>query len=220
MTDQPDLYLGDCRSILSGIGKVDAVITDPPYANGTQYNGFADTELALGSLIASVMPWILENSKSALITPGNGNQWAYPRPDWTLAWITPAGVGSGPWGFSCWQPILAYGSCPYLASGQGRRPDIFIHTEKSEINGHLCPKPLGLMKKLVERATLPGQTILDPFMGSGTTGVAAISLGRKFIGIEMNAEYFNIACKKIAEATWQDGLFDRQKPVELQCEMF
>jgi site-specific DNA-methyltransferase (adenine-specific) len=195
-----ELYLGDCREILPTLGKVDAVVTDPPYGIGLEYGIFDDTEENVKALVGMFVPWAIQNAKRTLITSGNQCQHLYPRPKWTLAWVTPAGAGSGPWGFSCWQPILAYGSCPYLASGKGRRSDIFVHTEASEKNGHPCPKPINFMNKLVERASLVGQTILDPFTGSGTTGVAAVNLGRKFIGIEIEPKYFDIACKRIQAA--------------------
>ncbi len=167
------LYLGDCLDVLPAIGKVDSVIMDPPYGNGTDYGeSYTDTEEELVNVISFVMPWAIENSKRCMITCGNSNQYFYPRPKWTLAWVIPAGTGRGPWGFSCWQPVLAYGSCPYLSSGKGCRPDIIQHMETSEKNGHPCPKPILFMKKLVERASLPRDLILDPIMGSGTTGVA------------------------------------------------
>lgn len=214
------LYLGDCRALLPTIGTVDAVVTDPPYGNGTEYGAFQDTEDGVRDLIGCFVPWAVANAQRTLVTSGNQCQHLYPRPRWTLAWVTPAGAGSGPWGFSCWQPILAYGSCPYLASGKGRRSDIFLHTETSEENGHPCPKPVRFMMKLVERASLPKDTILDPFMGSGTTGVAAVRMGRRFIGIELEPRWFDLSCKRISEALRQPDMFIErpraEKPPELQ----
>jgi DNA modification methylase len=210
------LYLGDCREILPTLGKVDAVITDPPYGIGLDYGeGFDDTEEAVSELAAMIVPWAKENALRTLITSGNQCQHLYPRPKWTLAWVTPAGAGSGPWGFSCWQPILAYGACPYLAIGKGRRSDIILHTETSEENGHPCPKPIHFMERLVERGSLRGDTILDPFMGSGTTGIACAKLGRKFIGIEIEPKYFDIACRRIQRAYDQPDLFiERPTPAK------
>ena len=212
------LYLGDCREILPTLGKVDAVVTDPPYGIGLEYGAFIDTEENVKSLVRTFVPWCIENATRTLITSGNQCQHLYPRPKWTLAWVTPAGAGSGPWGFSCWQPILAYGSCPYLASGKGRRSDIFVHTETSEKNGHPCPKPINFMNKLVERASLVGQTVLDPFLGSGTTGVAAVKLGRKFIGIEIEPKYFDIACRRIQATLDAPDLFvEPPKPAKQEA---
>lgn len=213
------LHLGDCRDVLPTLGKVDAVVTDPPYGIGLEYEIFDDTEANVKELVSMFVPWAIENAQRTLITSGNQCQHLYPRPKWTLAWVTPAGAGSGPWGFSCWQPILAYGSCPYLASGNGRRSDIFVHTEPSDKNGHPCPKPINFMTKLVERASLEEQTVLDPFLGSGTTGVAAVKLGRKFIGIEIEPKYFDLACKRISDALSRPDLFI-SRPSKAKQEAF
>lgn len=214
------LICADCRDVLPTLGLVDAVVMDPPYGNGTEYGAFVDTEEAVVDLVKTVIPWAQTHAQRTIVTSGNQCQHLYPRPRWTLAWITPAGAGSGPWGFSCWQPILAYGSCPYLAGGLGRRSDILIHTEASEPNGHPCPKPVRFMHKLVARASITGQTVLDPFMGSGTTGVACVKLDRKFIGIEIEPKYFEIACRRIEEAYRQPRLFSEPQPQPKQAALF
>jgi DNA modification methylase len=82
---------------------------------------------------------------------------------------------------------------------------------KDEWHNHPTQKPLSLMRQLVEKTK---GTILDPFMGSGTTGVAAVSLGRKFIGIEIEPTYFEIACKRISDATKQQDFFI-EKPTQI-----
>lgn len=209
------LIQGDCLKVMPHLKPVDAVVTDPPYGIGLEYGGqFEDSSVYVLDVVCdTVVPWAKENARAALFTTGNKLQHIYPEPNWTLAWVTPAGAGCGPWGFCCWQPILAYGKCPYLSSGKGRRPDTIIHTETSEKNGHPCPKPINLMKWLVTRASLTATTILDPFMGSGTTGVACVKLGRKFIGIELDPDYFEIACKRVRDAVAQpDMLIEAAKP--------
>ena len=215
------LYLGDCMDILPTLGKVDCVITDPPYGIGLDYSeGFKDSPAELGALVASFMPLCLEKADLVSVTPGNLNQYFYPRPTWTLCWFNRAGAGSGPWGFSCWQPILCYGKDPYLSGGKGRRPDFIEWSETAEKNGHPCPKPTRFMSQWISRVSLKG-SILDPFMGSGTTGVAAIQLGRKFIGIEREPKYFDIACRRIEQAYKQRPLFESappQKAVQLGLE--
>ncbi len=75
------------------------------------------------------------------------------------------------------------------------------------------------MMRLVERASLTGDKILDPFMGSGTTGVAAVKLGRKFIGIEIEPKYFDIACRRISDASKQPDMFI-ERPNPKQEAMF
>jgi len=214
------LYLGDCLEILPTLGKVDAVVTDPPYGLGIEYNSFNDTQCAVSNLALGWLPKCREIANVVAFTPGKLNEWLYPRPDGVLGWASKAGQGGTSWGFPCHWPILVYGADPYLANGKGRRPDTFF-PEKLEIdhNGHPCPKPLNVMVWLVGRVSFEGETILDPFMGSGTTGVACAELNRKFIGIEIEPKYFDIACKRIEIAYSQPRLFDdleddKSKPVE------
>ena len=78
---------------------------------------------------------------------------------------------------------------------------------------HPTQKPIALMSWCIEQVGNP-QTILDPFMGSGTTGVAAIQMGRKFIGIELDPTYFDIACERIERATRQEDMFIHRTPVQ------
>jgi site-specific DNA-methyltransferase (adenine-specific) len=213
------LYLGDCLEILPTLGPVDAVVTDPPYGIGVEYGQFDDTPENVRLLAEKWLPLARSISGRVVLTPGNANMHSYPRPTWTLAWITPAGAGSGPWGFSCWQPILAYGHDPFLSSGKGRAPDIIQLTESSEKNGHPCPKPIGFMQRLLIRTTMEAETVLDPFMGSGTTGVACARLGRRFIGIEIEPRYFDIACKRIKREYDQLALFpsvEKRETVQME----
>jgi len=86
---------------------------------------------------------------------------------------------------------------------------------------HPTQKPLALMAWCIDRLPTEAKTILDPFMGSGTTGVAAISLGRQFVGIEIEPRYFDIACKRIAEATKQTDLFiEKPRPTQIEMTAF
>jgi len=125
----------------------------------------------------------------------------YTPPDWTMAWVITAGAGQNKWGFTCWQPILVYGKCPFRANRMGARPDILCSNERSEKKGHACPKPIGLWTKLLERCSVKETDIvLDPFMGSGTTGVACLNTNRNFIGIELDETYFNISKQRIENA--------------------
>ena len=200
------LYHGDCLEILPTLPKVDAVITDPPYGIGFGYGQYIDSKDNLRTLVDAFVPLCIDKARVVSITPGNLNQYIYPQPTWTLCWFNRAGAGSGPWGFSCWQPILCYGPDPYLSSGKGRRPDFIEWSESAEVNGHPCPKPTKFMQRWITRVTLSG-AVLDPFMGSGTTGVACANLGRKFIGIEIERKYFDIACERIDNAYRQKRMF-------------
>lgn len=179
---------------------VDLIFADFPYGNLTDYSSYVDTKDNLKELVNAVMPEILRVGKRALITCGVANIYLYPEPTWTLCWHIPAGVGSSSWGFSTWQPILAYGKDPYLQNKLGRRPDSLTMTKRSPKNGHPCPKPLEVMEWIVNRGSMPDEIVFDPFMGSGTTGVACAKLNRQFIGIELDTQYFNIASERIKQA--------------------
>ena len=201
------LYCGDCRDILPTLGKVDAVVTDPPYGVNLPYDGYDDTPENLAILAADWLPVARAISDRVVFTTGIKTISLYPQPDWILCWAISGAGGMSPWGFSCWQPIMAYGRDPYLAAGLGSRPDLIFKNETSEKAGHPCPKPIGFMKALIARASLDGHAILDPFLGSGTTGVAAVQMGRDFIGIEREPRYFDIAVRRIEQAQRQGDLF-------------
>jgi len=124
----------------------------------------------------------------------------------------PAATGLSQWGRCTSQPILFYGRDPKV--GLTSQPKHIVTTKPSEKNGHPCPKPLYVMEWLVTRASVEGETILDPFMGSGTTLVACQKLGRKGIGIELDESYFDIACRRVDEATRQPDMFVSDKPAE------
>ena len=95
---------------------------------------------------------------------------------------------------------------------KGELPLFGIPEEKFK-NTHATVKPLALMEYLVKLVTMPQpKACLDPFMGSGTTGVAAVQMGRKFIGIEREPSYFDIACKRIEQATAQGQIFNFEPP--------
>lgn len=203
------LHLGDCLDVLPRINSVCAVVTDPPYGIGLDYGikGFEDSPKELQDLVDGFLPLCRNIAPVVSVTPGNVNHYLYPKPTWTLCWFNRAGAGSGPWGFSCWQPILVYGPDPYLRLGKGRRPDFIEWSETSEKNGHPCPKPIKFQKLWIDRVAHDAATILDPFMGSGTTGVAALQMGKAFVGIEREEKYFDIACRRIEEAQRQGDLF-------------
>ena len=226
------LYRGDCLEILPTLGKVDAAVTDPPYGvqyagsatrhsdrHGETYASFEDTPENVAAVVIPAIRHALELSDRAAITPGIRNARMYPEPQGEGVIWYPSGANIGPWGFVCHQPIYYYGRCPFLATGRGSRPTGFQSTEAAGENGHPCPKPIGQMSWLVERVTSRGDTILDPFMGSGTTIVAAHNLGRVGIGIEIEPKYFDIACKRVEQAVAQQSLFDQPKAKPEQMEI-
>ena len=206
------LLLGDCLDILPTLGKVDAVVTDPPYGlkgaetEKNEYRTFDDDPDSVEALVNGVIAW--GGFDRMVMTPGQKMMFRYPEPSAVGVFYYPAGTGSCSWGFVGWQPIFYYGKDPVLQDGKGRAANSFYATDSAEKNGHPCPKPILQWSRLLGRATRVGETILDPFMGSGTTGVAAVQMQRDFIGIEREPTYFDIACKRIEEAQRQGQLFE------------
>ena len=210
------LLLGDCLEILPTLGRVDAVVTDPPYGvnlgsdpthriGNTAYASFEDTPDDVARVVVPAIKMCIEMFGRVVVTPGTRCAWLYPAPSELGAIYFPAGAGFSRWGFTCSQPILFYGSDPYMP--RNKQPNSTRSTELAEKNGHPCPKPLGLIKWLVSRATLVHEQVLDPFMGSGTTGVACVKTGRSFIGIEIDEGYFDIAVRRIQDAYDRPDLF-------------
>lgn len=218
------LILGDCREVLPTLPKADAVVTDPPYGLGdaetekNNYASFSDDEGEVEALVLEMLSRV--RGTRTILTPGQKMMFRYPEPSAIGCFYYPAGVGSCSWGFVGWQPIFYYGKDPFLQDGKGRASNSFYATDSAEKNGHPCPKPIGQWTKLVARTTRINETILDPFMGSGTTGVACAKLGRKFIGVELEPKYFDIACRRIEEAYRQPRLFpDAPAPKPTQAAM-
>jgi DNA modification methylase len=217
-----ELYLGDCLEILPEIGTVDAVVTDPPYGvllgrkkTGQErdkkreaYIGFSDTPEYVMDKVIPAIRIALSKAKCALITPGTRNCFLYPPPDDMGAWFNPAGTSIGKWGFMLSSPILYYGKNPKKIKESGASSTWGKHGRDTEIKKtHPCPQPLKFTTWAVDKVSFAGDIILDPFMGSGTTGVACVNLQRRFIGIEIEEKYFNAACKRIEMAVKQ-GQFD------------
>jgi site-specific DNA-methyltransferase (adenine-specific) len=205
------LYLADCLEILPNLPKVDAVITDPPYGirhktNGqwflqaTPIRGDGDT-----TLIEKLDEWCGARAFVSFFSPYNP-----PPVQWrsVLVWAKGAHVGIGGDRETCWkrdaEMIGVKGNLPL----NGARDSCVLRfnaVTPPPPSGHFCEKPVQLMEYLVSK--LQETTILDPFMGSGTTGVACANLGRKFIGVEIEPKYFDIACTRIEAAYAQGRLF-------------
>lgn len=209
--DAVTIYHGDCRDLIDGL-VFDVIVTDPPYGVGFAgkrtkhtvratggYTAYDDTPENVAAVVVPALAPLLERGARAVITPGRASMFLYPTPRTVGAIFYPSGAGAGPWGFTCSQPIYYYGSDPYLAKSMGSRPDSFSTTEAAGESLHPCPKPIRTMRWLVLKASLPGETVLDPFMGSGTTLRAAKDCGRKAIGVEIDERYCEIAAKRMGQ---------------------
>lgn len=210
-----DSTLPEVRAVAVGSEEPVLCLTDPPYglgdtaSNKNEYDQHDDTLANLEKLIAAVLPAMRKLCKVVVLTPGNGNSGSYPRPTWTMAWFTPAGVGSGPWGFCCWQPILCYGKDPKLARKKGRHPDAVVHTESSEKNGHPCPKPVNFWSWLMERTSEPGDVLFEQFLGSGTTLISAEKLGRRVLAVELSPAYVDLSVLRWQQFTGRTAIHER-----------
>ena len=199
------IFHGDCREILPTLktGSIDLVLTDPPYNVGINYsNGDNRADYAEWT-----SQWFEACPRPLVVTPGmvNLSMWyAMQKPTWQCAWVKPNQCSpSALRGFNAWEPILVYGSV--------RKPvghDVWttvIQTNQRDVGDHPCPKDLRSWRKFVEVFSLDTDTILDPFMGSGTTLRAAKDLGRKAIGIEIEERYCEIAVKRLQQAVLPMG---------------
>lgn len=195
-----DLRLGDCLEILPTLesGSVDAIFADPPYNVGLNYSN-GDSRADYPEWIQGWIAECLRIAPIVMVTPGIRNVWLYPAANWIFCWRKANSMRRNDLGgFNQWEPILFYGKRLIYQD----LFDVPMVPEKNA-NGHPCPKPVKLLSWLLRKATDDGMDILDPFMGSGTTGVACVQTGRNFIGIEIDPNYFAIAEKRIKQAQLQ-----------------
>ena len=207
------LYLGDCLEILPTLPKVDAVITDPPYGIGYDKQ---QTDMAVAGRVSNGGYWKKYDSTDWDSSPPNeellklvisaanvsiiwgGNYFPLPAKAKWLVWnkVQRSQMTDGE---MAWSNLDGQVSIFDMA-----RTDAYINNAAQK--EHPTQKPVPLMVWCIEKCN-GAKTILDPFMGSGTTGVACMNLGRKFIGIEIEPKYFDIACERIENAQRQERLF-------------
>lgn len=211
------LYLGDCREILPTLGKVDAVVTDPPYGinyvRGMGGRG-CHSRRNTGTVVGDSSPFDPSQwfTWPCILWGANHYSSRLPHGRW-LAWNKLGDLA--PWdSFSdvefAWQNTRAADRI-FSLLWKGICQD---EKESGGARDHPTQKPVALMQWCLKFLS-DAQIILDPFMGSGTTGVACIKLGRKFIGIEIEPKYFDIACQRIEEATRQPDMFI-ERPKQIQ----
>ena len=202
------LYQADCAELLPTLGRFDAVITDPPYGLGAKLSGgsWGATKEHKEVLIwdesapEDVVQSIVAKYEKCVIWGGN---YFGLRP--SRGWLI--------WDKANAVPTAA--DCEMAWTSMDKNTKRYRAPVEKHHSGHPTEKPLGLMVWCIEQAGNP-QTILDPFMGSGTTGVAAIQLGRKFIGVEREPKYFDIACQRIEQAAAQGQLFEPVRAKQVQ----
>jgi site-specific DNA-methyltransferase (adenine-specific) len=219
------LYLGDCLPIMEAMkeNEVDAVVTDPPYgiAYVTNYRKVMDTPQAIigdASIDAACVSFMYPLLKDG------GAIYLATRFDVSTPWVEALQSA----GFKMKTPIFwdkDNWTAGDLYGDYGGQIEIFLFAHKGRhllkcgrlgnlwkcarppAGDHPTPKPVPLIKRMIESSTENGAVVLDPFMGGGTAGVACAELGRDFIGIEIEEKYFDMACQRIALAQKQLKLF-------------
>lgn len=199
-----EIYCGDSLEIMKEIPdkSIDLVLTDPPYnVNFAKWDNIKNYKEFASLLLAE---WKRISSRIAF-TPGliNVGMWSsieYPK--WILCWYKPAAMKRSPFGFCNWDAVLFYGKS-LITHGY---TDVIKATIKHEEIDHPSIKPLKLMTGILERTSKKGNTVLDPFLGSGTTLVACKELGRKGIGIEISQKYCDIAIQRLKNTTQPLGI--------------
>lgn len=202
------LYLGDCRDILPTLPKVDAVITDPPYGINISTRVNHPDKQAWDAERPDLLPW-LSVGRFRLFWGGQYFADKLPmQPGW-LTWCKRPLDGN----FANDEKSYAttelawrdWGKAKFFAqvwdggmrAGNAENRD-FCHPSQ---------KPIELMEWCLNQLPADAVSVIDPFMGSGTTGVACMNLGRQFIGVEREPKYFDIACKRIEDAQRQGRMF-------------
>lgn len=235
-----ELWRGDCREVLADV-RADALITDPPYGvnlgshasakekrrGHLRKQAYATYEDTLENLECIVIPAIQtalkQVKRGSIFCAGNRIQ-SYPQADAVGGIYCPTGVGRTAWGFACFLPMLLYGTCPH--NHRGSRHTVLysthpgMHVTGEDRIAHPCPKPLAWMLWLVDRVSVSGEIVLDPFAGSFTTGVACVQLGRRFVGIELEPSYWELGCRRIEEDYRQPALFPPPAPPAQQQALF
>lgn len=212
--DGVTLYCADSRELLPTLGKVDAVITDPPYGIGFKHSGrpsyigknkhraHSRNDTIHGDDVPfDPAPFLLADS--LLFFGADHFRARLPDGGRFLAWDK---TGHGK------TPATSFSDVEFMWTSKGSPQNIFHYMwkgilqdgEKGERRYHVSQKPIALMHWAIRQAKVPpGGLILDPFMGSGSTGVAAVQTGHPFTGIEYEQRFFAIACRRIEEAARQ-----------------
>jgi site-specific DNA-methyltransferase (adenine-specific) len=225
------IYLGDCRQILAELPKVDLVLTDPPYEKEA-HTPMRRTRQTVEQGIDSFMPFNMMDEELRQFICGLSCNWLlafcqaeavgkyqdllgdkYRRP---MVWIKPDGAAQ----YTGDRPAMGYESivCAWCNSGRsvwngGGKRGVFVDNCTDYLHLHPTQKPVGLLEKLIVLFGLGG-IILDPFMGSGTTLVAAKKLGRKAIGIEISERYCNIAIERLRQTVMNLEVVKEDEPTQ------
>lgn len=210
LSDSVTLYCGDCREVLPTLGRVDAVVTDPPYGigmDGGKIGKAVYEQFAWDGTTADDAVFLAREISRYQVIFG-GNYYVLPPSGHWLIWDKQ----NDPTTFADFEMA-------WTNLGKASRMIRFLwsgpYMKVKEDRFHPTQKPYPVMKWCIQQLPDDAHTILDPFMGSGTTGVAAVKLGRRFIGVEIEPKYFDIACRRIQAALDAPDLFiERPAPAK------
>jgi site-specific DNA-methyltransferase (adenine-specific) len=192
------LYLGDCRDIAPLVGQVDAVVTDPPYGIGITRSARLARSRGMGGKTWDDAPadvsWIVAMGVPSIIW--GGNYFDLPPTRAPLVWDK----NNAGRDFADFE--MAWSNLDMVARRIVFRP---MNMDGGKV--HPTQKPVEVMRWCLSHLPADSDVILDPFMGSGTTGVAAVKMGKRFVGVEIDPGYFDVACRRVAEAIRQPDLF-------------
>ena len=220
------LTLGDCRAVLPTAPRI-SIVTDPPYGINFKYNSHTDAPDEYSALLRPLTDY----PRAILQYPEEMMRFLVPMwgaPDDVYAWCYESNLPRQfrLWGFWDVKPNWSAARQPakwaHLAKVKSDTRDSHdwcsdvpqVKNTTSEKTDHPCQIPVALVERIIAFVGEP--SILDPFMGSGTTGVACANLGLPFVGIEKDEGYFDIACRRIEEAYRQPRLFDEPVPRPVQ----
>ncbi len=200
------IYHGDCREILPELPKVDLVLTDPPYNAkdiGFNKNTYAGQVMQLpdNEYKNFCKDWFdacVATSDLMAFTSGISNIWNYPQAKWVLCWDKSNSLSRNVYGgINAWEPVLVYGKPHNRLDKDIKRTSVF---STGLASNHPCPKPTAFWDWLILTLSKDNESILDPFLGSGTTAYCAKKLNRKCIGIEIEEKYCEIAAKRCSQS--------------------
>ena len=201
------LLMGDCLSIMPLLGKVDAVVTDPPYGMAFRSNHRREKHKAIANdKETTLMHWAcsIDATHSKYVWMRWDNLFDVPKPKSLITWVkNNHSMGDLEHEHGRKTEVCAFYAGPNHSWPRFRPVDVVDGTRTGN-EYHPTQKPVDLMRNVVEWTA---GDVVDPFMGSGTTLVACQKLGRQGIGIELDKDYFDIACKRVDEATRQPDLF-------------
>jgi site-specific DNA-methyltransferase (adenine-specific) len=222
------LICGNCVAVLPTLDTVDLIMTDPPYGTAHSHAHHLATVLlrtgepagqalpfagiSLGECVSYVHTWTALARRWVIFTC----DWRYAHALETAGLLVRLGIWRKPDGSpqftgdrpgTGWEAVaICHRPGRKFWNGGGKHA-VWTFPKGATTSGHPTEKPLALLRAWIGEFSLPGEQILDPFMGSGTTGIAWLEMGRRFIGIEQDPRYFALACHRLAAAYQQLPLF-------------